>query len=238
MLKEDKLTGHTFESITKFIDSDQQEDQTSGNFKIFIKEYDIFQNDYDADLDFKHNEHLVKNVFIPYFTDLYRDLAERAHQTGSSPQTAGSKKRSGSSPSSLSGINRMTFLSFLKGMPVIVAQRLFQLADQDANGMIDLVEFRKILQKIYYSRCSTKLQLCFDIFDFDKDGYIDTDDIRLVLSHIPYKVSCFPHFIFFRPKILISDPELQASTRFSNSLRVLENLWMGSVNIALEILCE
>lgn len=81
-------------------------------------------------------------------------------------------------------------------MPAIIAQRLFTLADQDDNGLVDLVEFRKILQKIYYSRCSTKFQLCFDIFDFDNDGYIDTDDIRLVLAHIPYKVSRFPHFIF------------------------------------------
>lgn len=79
MLKEDKATSHTFESITKFIDSEQQDCEPIGNLKIFIREYDIFQNDYDADLDFKHNEHLVKNVFIPYFTDLYRDLAERAH---------------------------------------------------------------------------------------------------------------------------------------------------------------
>ena len=88
----------------------------------------------------------------------------------------------------------MTFLSFLKGMPAIIAQRLYHLADQDDNGLIDLVEFRKILQKIYYSRSSTKFQLAFDIFDFDNDGYIDTDDIRLVLAHIPYKVSTLPLF--------------------------------------------
>ena len=89
----------------------------------------------------------------------------------------------------------MTFLSFLRGMPALIAQRLFDLADTDKNGLIDLVEFRKILQKIYYSRCQTKFQLSFEIFDFDNDGYIDTDDIRLVLAHIPYKVSFFTIFL-------------------------------------------
>ena len=69
--------------MTKFILSDPQESPSVGNYQIYIKDYDIFQSDYDADVDFKHNEHFVKNVFIPYFTDLYRDLSERAHTNGS-----------------------------------------------------------------------------------------------------------------------------------------------------------
>jgi hypothetical protein len=35
--------------------------------KIYLKDYDI-----------EENEHFVKYVFIPYFKDIYRDLAERS----------------------------------------------------------------------------------------------------------------------------------------------------------------
>jgi hypothetical protein len=30
------------------------------------------------DFDIEENEHFVKYVFIPYFKDIYRDLAERS----------------------------------------------------------------------------------------------------------------------------------------------------------------
>ncbi len=43
------------------------------------------------DFDIEENEHFVKHVFIPYFKDIYRDLAER------------SDKKS-------SGINRIVFI--------------------------------------------------------------------------------------------------------------------------------
>jgi hypothetical protein len=35
--------------------------------KIYLKDYDI-----------EENEHFVKYVFIPYFKDIFRDLAERS----------------------------------------------------------------------------------------------------------------------------------------------------------------
>jgi hypothetical protein len=35
--------------------------------KIYLKDFDI-----------EENEHFVKYVFIPYFKDIYRDLAERS----------------------------------------------------------------------------------------------------------------------------------------------------------------
>lgn len=37
------------------------------NDKVFLKDYDIEQN-----------EHFVKYVFIPYFKDIFKDLAERS----------------------------------------------------------------------------------------------------------------------------------------------------------------
>jgi hypothetical protein len=37
------------------------------NNKVFLKDYDIEQN-----------EHFVKYVFIPYFKDIFKDLAERS----------------------------------------------------------------------------------------------------------------------------------------------------------------
>lgn len=78
----------------------------------------------------------------------------------------------------------MTFLDYIN-LPGLVAQRLYQVADTNCDGLIDLVEFRKVMQKIYYSRLETKLQLVFDIYDFDNDGIIGRDEIQAVLNHVP-----------------------------------------------------
>ncbi len=40
---------------------------TEQSNKIYLKDFDI-----------EENEHFVKYVFIPYFKDIYRDLAERS----------------------------------------------------------------------------------------------------------------------------------------------------------------
>ena len=50
---------------TKFDDFSSMQEVAES--KIFLKEYDI-----------EKNEHFVKYVFIPYFKDIYKDLAERS----------------------------------------------------------------------------------------------------------------------------------------------------------------
>ena len=122
-------------------------------------------------LDVKHNEHFVKTVFIPYMTEVFKDQAERAK---------------GQNEPSNAGINRLTFLQFLN-LPGILGDRLFNMCCQkkDKYGHVSLFEFRKLMQKIFYSRVETKLSLIFDMYDFDSDGKITCDDIRFLLSHIP-----------------------------------------------------
>jgi len=126
----------------------------------------------DGDLDYKHNEHFVKTLFIPYIHDVYKDLAERAKQ-----QEPG--------PGAMSGINRLTFLQFLN-LPGILGERLFKMCS--STGQVTLVEFRKLMQKIFYSRVETKLSLVFDLYDFDCDGLISSGDIMLILLHVPLEV--------------------------------------------------
>lgn len=100
----------------------------------------------------------------------------------------------------------MIFLQYLHPLPLILGQRLFQLALNDTKlhvegkddatpnscpsknyrnlnqkkkkvEKIDLLAFRKLFQKLFYSRMCTKLQLVFQIIDFDNDGYITPADI-------------------------------------------------------------
>lgn len=124
-------------------------------------------------LDVRHNEHFVKMVFIPYFTDIFKDLSQRA-KTG--------KERPNDH-----GINKLTFLQFAN-LPGIFGDRLFQLCCDKDQKQVNLPEFRKIMQRIFYSRMETKLGLIFEFYDFNNDGYVTDEDIRLVLSHLPLAV--------------------------------------------------
>jgi len=122
-----------------------------------------FDNDTTSLLDIKHNEHFVKTVFLPYVTDVYKDLAERV--------------KSSKDTSNINGINKLTFLSFLN-LPGILGDKLFNMCcstdNKSKSQMVSLIEFRKLMQKIFYSRVETKLNLIFDIYDFDNDGKIST----------------------------------------------------------------
>lgn len=110
-------------------------------------------------------------------TDVFKDLAERAK---SAKET------------NLNSINRLTFLSFVD-QPGVIGERMFSVCTQDqekqkshkTQKVISLIEFKKLMQKIFYSRVETKMQLVFEIFDFDSDGKISVDDIKLILSHVP-----------------------------------------------------
>lgn len=111
------------------------------------------------------SEQFKKDVVIPYFKDIYKDLASR------------SDKKS-------AGINKVTIIDYCQ-LPGILAERFFSLLDANNDEYIDLREFVYILFKIYYSNFDNQVKLVFDIYDFDKDGYITKEDVRIILSYIP-----------------------------------------------------
>lgn len=111
------------------------------------------------------SEKFKKEVVIPYFKDIYRDLASR------------SDKKS-------AGINRVTIIEYCN-LPGILAERFFDLLDANNDEYIDLKEFVYVLFKIYYSNFDEQVKLTFDIYDFDHDGVISKEDVRIILSYIP-----------------------------------------------------
>lgn len=79
-------------------------------------------------MDHKHNEAFVRNVFIPYFTDIFRDLAQ---QTELCTTKDGKKDEVTHQSSPLAedgeepGINKMIFLQYVYPLPLLLGQRLF-----------------------------------------------------------------------------------------------------------------
>lgn len=111
------------------------------------------------------SEQFKKEIVVPYFKDIYKDLASR------------SDKKS-------SGINKVTIIDYCQ-LPGILAERFFSLLDDNGDEYIDLKEFVYVMFKIYYSKFEDQVKLVFDIYDFDKDGYITKEDVRIILSYIP-----------------------------------------------------
>jgi hypothetical protein len=111
------------------------------------------------------NDDFKKNVAIPYFKDIYKDLVAQSDNKSK-------------------GINKITVLNYSR-LPGIIGERFFQVLDLNSSGYVDLREFVHGFFKIYYSDSETKLKLCFDMYDFDRDGYIIQEDVRLILSHVP-----------------------------------------------------
>ena len=75
-------------------------------------------------------------------------------------------------------------------LPGVLGERLFTILDEDQDSALDLKEFINGLFKIYFSSFDTKMQLCFDIYDFDHDGQISREDVRIILLYLP-QVSTF-----------------------------------------------
>jgi hypothetical protein len=121
-----------------------------------------------------NNEEFKKNVAIPYFKDIYKDLVAQSDDKNK-------------------GINKITLLTY-SNLPGIIGERFFAVLDLSKNDYVDLREFVHGFFKVYYSNVDTKIKLSFDLyvfhrlsfrFDFDRDGYITKEDVRLILSHIP-----------------------------------------------------
>jgi Ca2+-binding EF-hand superfamily protein len=112
-----------------------------------------------------NNEEFKKNVAIPYFKDIFKDLVAQSDDKNK-------------------GVNKVTFLTYTN-LPGIIGERFFAVLDLSKNDYIDLREFVHGFFKVYYSNLETKLKLSFDMYDFDRDGTITKEDVRLILSHVP-----------------------------------------------------
>jgi hypothetical protein len=89
------------------------------------------------------NENFKKNVAIPYFKDIYKDLV-------------------GQSDDKTKGINKITLLTYTN-LPGIIGERLFAVINLSKNEYVDLREFIHGFFKVYYSDLDTKIKLTFDM---------------------------------------------------------------------------
>ena len=89
------------------------------------------------------NEEFKKNVAIPYFKDIFKDLVAQSDDKNK-------------------GINRVTLLTYTN-LPGIIGERFFAVLDLSKNEFIDLREFLHGFFKVYYSNLETKIKLSFDM---------------------------------------------------------------------------
>jgi hypothetical protein len=89
------------------------------------------------------NEEFKKNVAIPYFKDIYKDLVNQSDDKNK-------------------GINRITMLTYCN-LPGIIGERFVSVLDLSKTDYIDLREFVHGFFKIYYSTLETKIKLSFDM---------------------------------------------------------------------------
>jgi Ca2+-binding EF-hand superfamily protein len=108
-------------------------------------------------------EHFQKNIVLPYFKDIYKDLASRSENPDK-------------------GIEKFTLLQYCE-LPGVYGDRFFAILDTDGSGFIELKEFLVGFFRVYCSDFETNLKLAFEFYDFDKDGYISEEDVSLVLSY-------------------------------------------------------
>ncbi|CAI2385119.1 unnamed protein product [Moneuplotes crassus] len=111
------------------------------------------------------SEQFKREAVVPYFRDIYKDLASR-------------------SDNKAAGINKVTIIEYCH-FPGVLADRFFSLLDDNKDEYIDVQEFIYVLFQIYYSQFDEQVKLVFEIYDFDCDGYITKEDVRIILSYIP-----------------------------------------------------
>ena len=90
-----------------------------------------------------NNEEFKKNVAIPYFKDIFKDLVAQSDDKSK-------------------GVNKVTFLTYTN-LPGIIGERFFAVLDLSKNDYVDLREFVHGFFKVYYSNLETKLKLSFDM---------------------------------------------------------------------------
>ena len=89
------------------------------------------------------NEEFKKNVAIPYFKDIYKDLVSQSDDKSK-------------------GINKITMLTYCN-LPGIIGERFVGVLDLSKTDYIDLREFVHGFFKVYYSNLETKIKLSFDM---------------------------------------------------------------------------
>ena len=89
------------------------------------------------------NEEFKKNVAVPYFKDIYKDLVSQSDDKNK-------------------GINKITMLTY-SNLPGIIGERFFTVLDLSKTEFIDLREFVHGFFKVYYSNLETKIKLSFDM---------------------------------------------------------------------------
>jgi Ca2+-binding EF-hand superfamily protein len=109
------------------------------------------------------SEHFQKSIVLPYFKDIFKDLANRSEDPDK-------------------GIEKFTLLQYCE-LPGVYGDRYFAIIDTDGSGFIELKEFLVGFFRVYCSDFETNLKLAFEFYDFDKDGYICEEDVSLVLSY-------------------------------------------------------
>ena len=87
------------------------------------------------------NETFKKNVAIPYFKDIFKDLVAQSDEKSK-------------------GVNRVTMLNYTN-LPGIIGDRFFAVLDLSKTEYIDLREFVHGFFKVYYSNLETKMKLSF-----------------------------------------------------------------------------
>lgn len=90
-----------------------------------------------------NNEEFKKNVAIPYFKDIFKDLVAQSDDKNK-------------------GINKVTLLTYTN-LPGIIGERFFAVLDLSKTDYIDLREFVHGFFKVYYSNLETKIKLSFDV---------------------------------------------------------------------------
>lgn len=99
------------------------------------------------------NEEFKKNVAIPYFKDIYKDLVSQSDA-----------KSKGFNKITLLNVSAIPFISVqYSQLPGIIGERLFAVLDLKGQEYVDLREFVHGFFKIYYSNLETKLKLTFDM---------------------------------------------------------------------------
>ena len=84
-----------------------------------------------------------KNVAIPYFKDIYKDL---------SAQSAEKSK----------GVDKNALIGYCQ-LPGILGERLFDVLDINGTGHLSLRDFVFGCFRIFYSNLEMKMKLCFDM---------------------------------------------------------------------------
>ena len=88
----------------------------------------------------------IKDFLVPYFKDLFKDLAVRTH----TPTTNNDK------------IDKVTFIEYCN-LPAIIGDRLFKMFDTNRDTLIAEVSFVNNLVKVFMSDLDTKMRMTFNM---------------------------------------------------------------------------